>query len=110
MPAMMKSAVEFQLRALDSGAVDLTSSLVRSTRSDIPLPRRMLNICIDIASLIAPRDAALTMPVLNRPDPSLQNLIVPSERPEIVRCAIDWQGAAILPFIISSGLPRPRRN
>ncbi|KAI0819616.1 hypothetical protein BC628DRAFT_1423655 [Trametes gibbosa] len=27
MPAMMKSAVEFQLRALDSGAVDLTSSL-----------------------------------------------------------------------------------
>ncbi|KAI0819615.1 hypothetical protein BC628DRAFT_1401879 [Trametes gibbosa] len=70
----------------------------------------MLNICIDIASLIAPRDAALTMPVLNRPDPSLQSLIVPSERPEIVRCAIDWQGVAILPFIMSSGLPRAVRS
>ncbi|KAI0824847.1 hypothetical protein BC628DRAFT_1376198 [Trametes gibbosa] len=65
----------------------------------------MLNICIEIAPLIAPRDAALTLPVLKHPDPSLQNLIVPSERPAIVRCAIDWQSAAILPFIRSSGLP-----
>lgn len=37
---MIKSAAEFQLRALDT--VDLASSFVQSKLSDVPLLRRLL--------------------------------------------------------------------
>ena len=44
-PSMITSAAEFQLRCLDNG-IDHTSSFAVSTATDIPLIRRILNICI----------------------------------------------------------------
>ncbi|KAI8978163.1 hypothetical protein BD414DRAFT_146556 [Trametes punicea] len=69
METMVRSAADFQLRAIDADAVDISSSRVKSKPSDIPLLRRMLDICIRIriAPLVAPSNPALTAPALNHP-------------------------------------------
>lgn len=81
LPTMLASAAKFQLRCLDSG-IDHTSPFSASTATDIPLLRRMLNICIDIAPLMVPGGESMSSvrrPVLNHPDLSMCNFIVPSE-------------------------------
>ncbi|CDO69113.1 hypothetical protein BN946_scf185042.g15 [Trametes cinnabarina] len=105
MQSMIRSAANFQLRALDTGAIDLASSKVRSTPSDIPLLRRMLHMCIRIAPFVVPSDPALTAPTLNHPDLSLTNLIVPPDGPATIRHSIDWQGATVSPFCMQVSLP-----
>ncbi|OSD08746.1 hypothetical protein PYCCODRAFT_1401461 [Trametes coccinea BRFM310] len=106
METMIRSAAEFQIRAIDTGAVDISSSRVKSKPSDIPLLRRMLDICIRIAPLVVPTNPALTAPALNHPDLALSNLIVPSEGPPHIRHSIDWQGATISPFCMQAHVPR----
>ncbi|CDO71320.1 hypothetical protein BN946_scf184908.g78 [Trametes cinnabarina] len=105
MQTMIRSAADFQLRAIDTGAVDVSSSRLKSTPADIPLLRRMLNMCIRIAPAIVPADPALTAPALNHPDLSLTNLIVPNEGPAEIRHSIDWQGATVSPFCMQVHLP-----
>lgn len=97
METMIKSAASFQLRALDT--VDLSSSYVKSKPSDAPLLRRLLQTCIRIAPHVIPRDAAMTAPVLNHPDLSLSNLIVPPDGTAQVGHAIDWQFTTVSPFV-----------
>ncbi|KAI9058250.1 hypothetical protein FKP32DRAFT_1597338 [Trametes sanguinea] len=97
MQTMIRSAAEFQLRAIDTGAVDISSPRVKSTPSDIPLLRRMLNMCIRIAPLIVPPNPELTA--------SLSNLIVPAEGPPKIRHSIDWQGTTISPFCMQAHMP-----
>ncbi|KZT08422.1 uncharacterized protein LAESUDRAFT_649018 [Laetiporus sulphureus 93-53] len=94
MQSMIKSAAELQLRAMDT-VVDFSSPLVKPNPSDIPLLRCLLNTCIRIAPFIIPSDPAMTAPVLNHPDLSLNNLIVPPEGLAYVHHVIDWQGATI---------------
>ena len=98
-PTMISSAAEFQLRCLDNG-IDHTSPFAVSTAADIPLIRRMLNICIAIAPLIAPRKLFLTRPVLQHPDLSVCNFIVSSEGEPKIQGIIDWQGAGVAPFFM----------
>ncbi|KAI0349872.1 hypothetical protein OH77DRAFT_1577287 [Trametes cingulata] len=104
MQSMLISAAEFQLRALDDTEI-LSSPFIRSRPSDVPLLRRLLHTCIRVAPFIVPRSEALTMPVLNHPDLSLRNLIVPPEGPAGVHCVIDWQGATISPYCMQCVLP-----
>ncbi|KZT69534.1 hypothetical protein DAEQUDRAFT_811307 [Daedalea quercina L-15889] len=104
MPTMIKAAAEFQLRAMDT-VVDFSSSRVKSKPSDIPLLRRLLNICIRVAPLIVPSDPALTAPVLTHPDLTLNNLLVPPEGRAYVHHVIDWQGASIAPYCMQCGVP-----
>ncbi|KZT22671.1 hypothetical protein NEOLEDRAFT_1097383 [Neolentinus lepideus HHB14362 ss-1] len=104
METMIKSAAEFQLRAMDT-VVDFSSPHVKSNPSDIPLLRRLLNTCIRIAPLIVPPVPAITAPVLNHPDLSLNNLIVPPEDLAFVQHVIDWQGATISPYCMQCGVP-----
>ncbi|KAI0070291.1 hypothetical protein K474DRAFT_1670237 [Panus rudis PR-1116 ss-1] len=104
MQTMIKSAAEFQLRAIDT-VVDFSSPLVTSNSSDVPLLRRMLEICIRIAPLVVPNDPALTTPVLNHLDRSLANIIVEPEGHAYIRGVIDWQGTTVSPFFMQCGLP-----
>ncbi|KAI0074748.1 hypothetical protein K474DRAFT_1647570 [Panus rudis PR-1116 ss-1] len=104
MQTMIKSAAEFQLRAIDT-VVDFSSPLVVSKSSDIPLLRRMLETCIRIAPHVVPDDLLLTVPVLNHPDRSLANLIVEPEGLAWVRGIIDWQGTTVSPFFMQCGMP-----
>ncbi|KZT22686.1 hypothetical protein NEOLEDRAFT_1036601, partial [Neolentinus lepideus HHB14362 ss-1] len=104
MQTMIKSAAEFQLRTMDT-VVDLSSPHVKSNPSDVSLLRRLLDICICIAPLIVPPVPAMTAPVLNHPDLSLNNLIVPLEDLAFVHHVIDWQGATISPYCMQCGVP-----
>ncbi|KAI9062060.1 hypothetical protein FKP32DRAFT_1593922 [Trametes sanguinea] len=105
MQTMIRSAAEFQLRAIDTGAVDIASPGNRSTPSDIPLLRRLLHMCIRAAPLVVPTDPELTAPVLNHPDLALTNLIVPPDGPARILHSIDWQGATVSPFCMQAALP-----
>lgn len=100
MPTMITSAAEFQLRAID--VVDFASPHIRSEVGDIDLLRRLLYTCIRIAPLVMPHNSQLIKPALNHPDLTLSNLIVPQEGWAQLTCAIDWQNAAISPFIMAS--------
>ena len=98
----MSSAAKLQLRCLDSG-IDHNSPFSESTATDIPLLRRLLTMCIVIAPLMAPKSAvmkSLMRPVLNHPDLSIGNFIIPSEGPPKIQAVIDWQGASVAPFIV----------
>ncbi|KZT18885.1 hypothetical protein NEOLEDRAFT_1102978 [Neolentinus lepideus HHB14362 ss-1] len=101
---MIKSAAEFQLRAMDT-VVDFSSPHIKLKPSDIPLLRRLLDTCILIAPLIIPSNPAMTAPVLNHPDLSLNNLIVPPDGLAYVHHVIDWQGATVSPFCMQCGVP-----
>lgn len=101
MQTMIKSAAEFQLRALDT--VDLSSSYVKSRPSDIPVLRRLLQTCMRIAPHIVPRNPAMTAPVLNHPDLALNNLIVPTDGLARATHAIDWQHTVVSPFVLICG-------
>lgn len=101
---MIISAAEFQLRALD-GLVDVSSPLVKSKPADIRLLRRLLDTCVRVAPLIIPPDPAMTAPVLNHPDISLNNLIVPPDGRAYALSVIDWQGATVSPFCMQCGVP-----
>ncbi|KAI0365571.1 hypothetical protein BV20DRAFT_954018 [Pilatotrama ljubarskyi] len=105
MQTMITSAAEFQLRALDLGVVDLASAHVKSAHPDVPLLRRMLELCIHAAPLIVPSDPALTAPVLNHPNLSLPNLVVSEEGPARILHSIDWQGATVSPFCMQADTP-----
>lgn len=94
---MIRSAAEFQLRAIDE-VVDFSAPFIESKPSDEPLLRRMLRICIEIAPLIVPRNRALVMPVLGHPNLTLTDLIVPPEGPATCLAAIDWQCATVSPY------------
>ncbi|KIM44356.1 hypothetical protein M413DRAFT_379687 [Hebeloma cylindrosporum] len=101
-PTMITSAAKFQLQCLESG-IDHSSPFSESTATDIPLLRRMLNICIDIAPFLAPKNqfwTSIRRPVLNHPDLSLCNFIVPSEGEPKIQGIIDWQGACVGPFFM----------
>jgi hypothetical protein len=101
-PSMISSAAEFQLRCLDNG-VDHTSPFSESTVADIPLLRRMLRICRDIAPCMVPRnefETSMRLPVLNHADLSICNFIVPAEGDPRIEGVIDWQGAIVAPFFI----------
>lgn len=85
----MLSAAGFQLRCLDN-SIDYTSPFSKSTAADIPVLRRILGICIDVAPLIARRDQLQTQPVLGYPDLSVCNFIVPVEGDPKIEGVIDW--------------------
>ncbi|KAI0343378.1 hypothetical protein BDW22DRAFT_1427993 [Trametopsis cervina] len=102
---MIKSAAELQLRAIDAGLVDFSSPRPRYKPSDIPHLQRLLHLCITIAPHIVPNDPDLTAPVLQHPDLSLQNIIVPPSGSPAATHTIDWQGAAVSPFCISCAMP-----
>ncbi|KAI0657040.1 hypothetical protein C8Q70DRAFT_920569, partial [Cubamyces menziesii] len=97
LPSMIRSAAEFQLRAIDE-VVDFSAPFIESKPSDEPLLRRMLRICIEIAPLIVPRNRALVMPVLGHPNLTLTDLIVQPEGPATCLAAIDWQCATVSPY------------
>ena len=102
--SVITSAAKFQLDALDT-IIDFSSSFVKSNPSDIPLLRRLLDICIRAALSIIPKDPDMTTPVLQHPDLSGSNLIIPAEGPVRITHAIDWQGASILPFCTQAAMP-----
>ncbi|KZT67001.1 hypothetical protein DAEQUDRAFT_674027 [Daedalea quercina L-15889] len=104
MQTMIKKAAEFQLRALDAG-VGISSPYVRSNPDDVPGLRRLLGMCVRLAPLIVPSDPALSAPVLNHPDLTLNNLIVPEDGHAFVRAPIDWQGTMVSPFCMQCALP-----
>lgn len=104
METMIKSAAEFQLRAL--GIVDLSSSYVKSRPSDAPILRRLLETCIRVAPHIMPRDSAMVAPVLNHAAITLANLIVPPDGFANVTHAIDWQFTTISPFAMLCDPPQ----
>lgn len=96
----MSSAAKLQLHCLDSG-IDHTSPFSESIAADIPLLRRILTMCIDVAPLMAPKSVfmkSVMRPVLNHPDLSLGNFIIPCEGPLKIQGVIDWQGASVAPF------------
>ena len=102
LPAMMSSAAKLQLRCLDSG-IDHNSPFSESIATDIPLLRRILTMCIVIAPLMAPKSAvmkSLMRPVLNHPDLSICNFIIPFEGPPKIQAVIDWQKTSVAPFIV----------
>ncbi|KAI0328118.1 hypothetical protein GY45DRAFT_1326778 [Cubamyces sp. BRFM 1775] len=105
MQTMIRSAADLQLRAIDQGVIDFTSSRIKSNPSDIPLLRRVLDMCIRVAPSVVPSNPALTTPVLNHPDISLTNLIVPEEGYADIHAAIDWQGATVSPFCMQAAMP-----
>ena len=101
-PSMMFSAAKFQLQCLDSG-IDHTSPYSKSTEADIPLLRRLLRMCISISPFMAPKSTVMKSfmrPVLNHPDLSIGNFIIPSKGPLKIKAVIDWQGASVAPFIV----------
>ncbi|KAH9886024.1 kinase-like domain-containing protein [Cubamyces lactineus] len=104
MKSIIISAAKFQLDALDT-IIDLSSTFVKSKPSDIHLLRRLLEICLRAAPSIVPTDPDMTTPVLQHPDLSSSNLIIPAEGPVRITHAIDWQGAAILPFCTQAAMP-----
>lgn len=85
--------------------MDFASPHIRSEVGDIDLLRRLLYTCIRIAPLVMPHNSQLIKPALNHPDLTLSNLIVPQEGWAQLTCAIDWQNAAISPFIMASAMP-----
>ena len=98
----MSSAAKLQLRCLDSG-IDHTSQFSELIAADIPLLRRLLIMCIEIAPLMAPKSTvmkSLMRPVLHHPDLSICNFIIPCEGPPKIRAVIDWQGTSVAPFIV----------
>ncbi|KAI0667373.1 kinase-like domain-containing protein [Trametes maxima] len=104
MQSMIVSAAQLQLNALDT-AVDLSASYLKSRPSDKPLLRLLLEACVRVAPFIIPADPAITKPVLNHPDLSLNNLITSPEGPAHVRHVIDWQGATVSPYPMQCVLP-----
>jgi hypothetical protein len=99
---MMLSAAKLQLRCLDSG-IDHTSPFSESIAADIPFLRRILTLCIDIAPLMTPKSIvmkSLMRPVLNHPDLSIGNFIIPCEGPPKIQAVIDWQGTSVAPFMV----------
>ncbi|OCH86595.1 hypothetical protein OBBRIDRAFT_714168, partial [Obba rivulosa] len=104
MQTVIQSAANFQLQAIARG-IDFDSPHIKSKPSDILELRRLLEMCIKVASLIVPDNPAITMPVLNHPDLTLSNLIVPAEGDASVVNAIDWQCATVSPLCTQGGLP-----
>lgn len=102
---MIKSAAEFQLRAIDAGVVDFSSPYPKYKPSDIPHLKRLLNLCITVAPHIVPDDPDLTVPVLTHPDLSLNNIIVAPSGSAAATSMIDWQGATVSPFCIVCPIP-----
>ncbi|KAI0641815.1 kinase-like domain-containing protein [Trametes meyenii] len=104
MQSMIESAARLQLTALDTAA-DLSAPCLKSQPSDEPLLRVLLEACIRVAPFMVPTDPAVTQPVLNHPDLSLNNLITSPEGPAHIRHAIDWQGTTVAPFAMQCVLP-----
>ncbi|KAH9838304.1 kinase-like domain-containing protein [Rhodofomes roseus] len=105
MQTMIKSAAEFQLRALDAG-LGISPPFGKSKPSDTPLLRRLLAMCIRIAPDIIPSEpVASRYCVLNHPDLNLNNLIVPEDGKAFVRAPIDWQGATVSPLCMQCAIP-----
>lgn len=103
MQSMIQSAARFQLQALDDGLL-IDSPLLKSKPSDAAHLRRLLEMTIRVAPLVVPDDAAMTAPVLNHPDLSLDNILVPPEGDASMTCVVDWQGATVLPYCSQTGL------
>ena len=101
MQSMLESAVKFQLRVLDERIHTLHAQSV-----DVPLLRRLLEICMRLApQIIPPGGDIFAHPVLNHPDLALQNLIVAPEGTPEIRAAIDWQNTTISPFLTQCRMP-----
>ena len=101
---MIRSAADLQLRSLED-VVNLASPRIKCKPRDVPLLRRLLNICIRAAPSIVPPDPIMTTPVLSHPDLALSNLMVAPTGPAFVTSAINWQGATISPFPMQCGTP-----
>ncbi|KAI0764513.1 hypothetical protein BD413DRAFT_615645 [Trametes elegans] len=72
------------------------------------MPRSCDDFCM-VASAIVPLiklcDPAITAPVLNHPNLTLGNVIIPPEGPARIESIIDWQGATVDPHYTQPRLP-----
>ncbi len=105
MSSYIVAAARLELQCLDCG-IDLDNPCVRSKQEDIPEIRRLLDMTIIIAPLLAPKDSSLMVPILVHPDLGVSNMIINPEPPHGVTTFIDWQGAIIAPLFLQASTPK----
>ncbi|KAF9071932.1 hypothetical protein BDP27DRAFT_1218285 [Rhodocollybia butyracea] len=105
MKTMIKSAIDLQLMALTDIAVLQNPYNHNTTKSDIPVLHRLLDMCTSLLDFITPEAPLVACPTLNHPDLSFNNFIVPPDGLSMPHGLVDWQGASIQPYINCVGMP-----